>query len=122
MQCMLELFFRLGELRCDSVQSGQKMRLNCKTFFFKFSTCLLLYVNNRISRGESIRNLFYSKILTYLACYINTRKIFQISVSQSMAQPTRKSTVHWEKKSCYRNRNGDKNGSSISTQTDKEKK
>ena len=39
-----------------------------------------------------------------------------------MAQPTRKSTVDWEKKSCYRNRNGDGNGSSISTQTDKEKK
>ena len=39
-----------------------------------------------------------------------------------MAQLSRKSTVHSEKKSCRRNRNGDRNGSSISIQTDKEKK
>ena len=41
MQCMRELFFRLNELRCDTVQSGRNVRLNYKTFFFKFSTCLL---------------------------------------------------------------------------------
>ena len=41
MQCRQELFFRPGELRWDTVQSGRNVRLNYKTFFCKFSTCLL---------------------------------------------------------------------------------
>ena len=41
MQCRQELFFQLGELRWDTVQSGRNVRLNYKTFFCKFSTCLL---------------------------------------------------------------------------------
>ena len=49
MQCLQELFFRLGELRCDTIQSGRNVRLNYKTIFCKFSTYLVWYINTRKS-------------------------------------------------------------------------
>ena len=45
-----------------------------KLFSANFQHVFFLNVNTRKSRGESIRNLFYSKISTYLVWYINTGK------------------------------------------------
>lgn len=45
-----------------------------KLFSANFQHVYFLNVNTRKSRGESIRNLFYSKISTYLVWYINTGK------------------------------------------------
>ena len=45
-----------------------------KLFSANFQHVFFLNVDTRKSRGESIRNLFYSKISTYLVWYINTGK------------------------------------------------